>query len=1058
LREKYKYLSLILVSAIVFFAVFLYLKREYGRIQYTTIDKIEKKLNKIEEKLLKTRIYDLKNYQIFDNKTIKIWKGEILINDISKIPNKRFFIIDNETGIFLLFKNNNHLKIIKLANYNFYTQEKNNEILKMGMEEVGINIDYIDFFNFEKQEKVKYNFKNKSIIKGKYSIKKIVKSKKGLPLIIIKTEKPDKTFIIKKTGEKLFYLLYIYYFISIFYFIFIIKGNESYLFFYLLILKIIQLFFYRGDIIYFFLPINSIIGVLSWLILLYMFYEILKKRFFIFIFNIFYSLLLLLYFFRYRFQFFEKIYNIYPCLFIISSFLILLFIEFKDKKRKKSKIIVSLIFLIFINIFFYEYYFKINQEKYLDYSIKKIDKIVIEKDRIIKDILKDYNFEIIKKSFNNDFNIVALSIFEKFVQHKIGHILPSILIMGKDENILSYFSLSAPLPDIPIEFFKENYTVGETFFKVRNFKLYIKYYRKIIVVENDKKIKIIVFFIKDKLKLIKDTLINKNRYIYNKYLAIYHLDAGVHYKLLKRDKKLFLIKIKDKIMKGVFYNNENEQYFIGFPIKDFFYYYSDIILISLIIFLSFSIIYFLKYFRKQIHYSSFKVNFFIISLPLILSIVFQILFVNFFVISNNYIISKENKNKAEILKKTIPFLSELNFNDKELCFYLHKISNMEILLFEGKKLKFFSGILNGYNFNTIPYEIYYSLKKDKRGMYVRKINDLINIYFFTKPEWKNKFFGVFLRNNQSNSSVYIKFFNKSIFYSTIILFLVILVSMLFSSKFKEGINKIIEGLNLIKEGEIKSIEYDDSGEIGEVVKSFNKMVDNIKEQRLIIKDLTEKEALLKVARRVAHEIKNPLTPIKLNIEYLNSLKNSDKEEFENSFSELMSSTINEINKLEKVVKDFLNFSKEGVPPLYNFNINEFIKNIVLIFKGTEVAFEIEGEEEIFVYANEDYLETAIKNLIINAIEAMDRIKKIKITIGKTKNKKCEIKIRDYGKGISDDEIDNIFKSGFSTKRGSGLGLSIVREIIEKLNGEIKILSWKDEGTLAIIKLLEGEGE
>ncbi len=1034
---------------------YFYLKNWCEKIHYTVVSKIEKNIDKIENQLLETRIDKLKNYQIFkDGITIVKWKGEILINDISNVPNKKFLVIDNETGVFLLYRNNNHLKIKKLANYNFYTREKKDEILKKGIKDVVVDIDYIDYFNFKRFKNIKNKFNGESIIKNNKFIEKIIKSKNGIPLFIIKINIPNREFMKTMINKKLFYILYIYYFGFILYFLFV-KEKRLYILSCLLIIKIVQLFFHTGKIIYFFFPIDSLLGIISWVIILYLIFKLAEKKLIVFIFNIFYGFLFLLYFFKYRFQYFEKLYNIYPFLLIISSFLFLVIMEYLGNKSKKLKLILFLILLVFINIILYEHYFEVNQEKYLSYSIKKIDSVVKERDKIIKKILNDYNQTRIKKRYNNDLNIVALSIFEKFVQYNTGHIFPSILIIGEDRKILSYFSLSTPLPEIPTEFFDEERIAGETFFRVRNFKLYIKYYRKMIHF-NNKKIKIIVFFIKDQLKLIRETIKDNKIYIYNKNLRIYHMDGRIHYKLIKRDKKLFLIKIKDKILKGIFHNSENQQFFIGFRRKDIFYYYSDFILISIIIFLSFLIIYFFKFFRKHIHYSSFKVNFFIISLPLILSVIFQVLFVNFFMITNNYIIDKENKSKARILKNTIPFLSELNFNDKELCFYLHKISDMEILLFEGKKLEFFSGVLNGYKINTIPYDIYIHLIKDKNGLYVKKINDSVNICFFTKPEWDKRFFGVIFKNNQSNSPIYLQFFNKSIFYSTIIFFLAIILSMLFSSKFKEGINKIIEGLNHIKEGEIKSIEYDDSGEIGEVVKSFNKMVDNIRQQRLIIKDLTEKEALLKVARRVAHEIKNPLTPIKLNIEYLNSLKDSDREEFENSFSDLMNSTIKEINKLEKVVKDFLNFSKEGVPPLYNFNINEFIKNVVLLFKGTEVDFEIEEKEKISVYANEDYLETAIKNLIINSIEAMDEIKKIKITIGRINDKKCEIRIRDYGKGIPENDMNNIFKSGFSTKRGSGLGLSIVKEIIEKINGEIKILSWKDEGTLAIIRLLEGE--
>ncbi len=1044
MKTDKKEIYLFIVLIISFLLIFTIIKIESKNPEYKILKKIENRFNKVKRFLKNTPVKELENYEIFKDNLIKKWKGEILLNNIKILPENRFCIIDNETGIFLVLRQTNVLKILKLADYDFYTHRKDKEILKKGFEEETVDVEYIDYFRI----KSKNGYKNGFIKNNKKILIKKIKGDGNIPLLIVKIKRENNYDINKRLKKKLFYLLYIYYFLFLFYYIIFNKNSKKNLLLVLLIIKIGQFFFYNGNPLEYFVSSNSVLNSLTWFILLIILYKISGKNIFLFYIDSIYGLFIMFNLYKYGLNGSFTSYEIYFYLFIVSLLLFYLFSEFISGKRKKIKFTIFIIVLVAFNFFIYEFYFNRYQVKYLDSIIKKMDMILVRKNIKIKKILKDYNSDMIEKQYNNNYNDVALSIFEKFIEDKTGYILPSIIIF-EGKKIISYFSLSTPLPEIPKSVLSGDDNYGESFFKVKNFSLDVDYYKKII---DDKKTKIIVFFIKDYLKLLKESSKSKNEY--GKYFLIYRIDSMRNYKLLKRRGKLFIVDIKSKKIKGLFYNIYNRQYFLGFPVKDFYYYNTDFIIISIIILLSFFLVSFFKYFIKKVHYSSFKVNFFIISIPLILSIIFQILFVNFFTISQETTIERENKNKVEILKRTIPFLLETGFNDKELCFYLYKISDMEILLFADKKLKFFSGILD-YKINTVPYDVYNSLKNES-GVYIKKINEYINIYFIKNKKDSNKYFGVVSKTDKKNSLVYLELFNKSMFYSTIVLIFAIFFSMIFSRKFKEGIGKIIQGLNLIKEGEIKTIEYDDSGEIGEIVVSFNKMVDNIKRQRDIIKDLTEKEALLKVARRVAHEIKNPLTPIKLNIEYLNSLKDTDSEEFEKSFSELMSSTIGEINKLEKVVKDFLNFSKEGLPPLYNFNLNDFLKKIVLIFKGTEVEFEFESEGDLIVYANEEYLETAVKNIIINSIEAIEEEKKIKISTRLDEGGFCELKIRDYGKGISSEEIDNIFKSGFSTKRGSGLGLSIVKEMIEKLRGEIKILSWKNEGTLVIIKLLKGE--
>jgi len=1052
LKKKFKsFISILIILILSFFVVTSLTKKHINNLEISLIKKIENNFNKLKIKL-KTSQNDDINKEYWKNGKIIKWKGEILGYDIEKLPQNQFFLINNDKGVFLGHRENSVVKYIKILNYDIYTYKVSEEKLLSNIKHKNlIDIEYIDISDTKLQQFLLKNFDRK-IKEEKNQTKAIIKNEKQRILILVKIENLGKKLQQNIFNKKIYNYLYLYFFALIIIWFIVYRKIDLTLLFFLIPLKLIQLLFLSDtNILSFIFPYDSFLGALSWLIILTII--LLKTKHFIsFIVSTLYSLIFLNIFFNKKLPVTTKTVNLIPILILISFFLtICILIKFKTKKY-----ILLFLFIIIISLLFFLFY-EINtisaQNQNIENSIKQIktkNKNFIKHIKNTINLIDKKSIKELTKSKNS-----SLILFEKFFMYKIiNRKLPSIAFF-ESEKVISYFSLVTPLPQIPENILKKTKNKWNSEledFTVRGFKLKVDcFHRKFKI--NDKIYKILIFFKSDIIESANNVInIKKKNKLIAKHITVLKIKPNNTLKRLQRKGKYFTILKDENRLRGVFFNLKNEQFFVGFPKKNIFYYTADFIRINSIFWISLIISMFF-YKRKTLWSSSvFRINSVIAIIPITLSIVLQVTSINFLKHYNQINIKKQNIEKADYLKKISSVLNKNRYTPKEICFYLHNISSKTIIFYENRKLNFFSGPLD-IQTQTIPYEIsrLFNYKSLTSSFYK---NNNESIYFFYLNN-KDKIFAILFNQRNANNIAYLNFINNSLFYSFIITILAILTGFLLTSKIKAGISKIIKGLNSVKDGRLQEIGTDKSGEIKDIIQSFNLMVSNIKTQRQRIKDLTEKEALLKIARKAAHEIKNPLTPTKLNIEHLYSLWKTDKKEFEKQFEKIMKATIDEIKTMENVVKDFLNFSKIGKPPLKTVNIYQFFLKIINIFKGTGIDFTLEGKKNIYALTNETYLETVIKNIILNSIEAMEKNKKIDIKL-KSSEEFCEIYIRDYGKGIKKNNLEKIFKSGFSTKKGSGLGLSIVKEIISKLDGKLSILSWENEGTMVIIKIKKGE--
>ncbi|MFZ7112132.1 MAG: sensor histidine kinase [Desulfatiglandales bacterium] len=241
-----------------------------------------------------------------------------------------------------------------------------------------------------------------------------------------------------------------------------------------------------------------------------------------------------------------------------------------------------------------------------------------------------------------------------------------------------------------------------------------------------------------------------------------------------------------------------------------------------------------------------------------------------------------------------------------------------------------------------------------------------------------------------------------------------------------------------------------------VVRKAEKVIDQrALERRELQEQLHQAERLAALGEMVAgvsHEIKNPLGIIRSTAELLGGMPDANETQ-----KRLSGVITEESTRLNQIVTEFLDFARPQVPNLQKCNLNEILqKNITFLKTELErmdisVVNNLEGQS-FEIIADHAQLYRAFQNLLINAMQAMDHGGKIELRITEEKDYYF-IEVRDTGSGISPENLRKLFNPFFTTKeRGSGLGLSIVRKIVEVHNGNITIESREGEGTKVMVKL------
>ncbi len=248
------------------------------------------------------------------------------------------------------------------------------------------------------------------------------------------------------------------------------------------------------------------------------------------------------------------------------------------------------------------------------------------------------------------------------------------------------------------------------------------------------------------------------------------------------------------------------------------------------------------------------------------------------------------------------------------------------------------------------------------------------------------------------------------------------------------------------------IQWEALDEIGQLIRSYNRMLNALKESEKRFRAQERALAWQRMARQIAHEIKNPLTPIKLHLQILQTKFKNDPKNYKR-----IQTLLEQVDNLAATANLFSEYAKllDGSywreKPKKLISLHKLLKNLYEFYAGTSpIAFELDlPQKEVFLLSHEEALQRIFINLIKNAMEAIDEPEKGKISIRLQETSEAVVVVvEDNGCGIPSSIQDKIFEPHFTTRSsGTGLGLAIVRELIEHLEGRIQFESQEGKGTV-----------
>ncbi|MGE3824372.1 MAG: ATP-binding protein, partial [Bacteroidia bacterium] len=291
----------------------------------------------------------------------------------------------------------------------------------------------------------------------------------------------------------------------------------------------------------------------------------------------------------------------------------------------------------------------------------------------------------------------------------------------------------------------------------------------------------------------------------------------------------------------------------------------------------------------------------------------------------------------------------------------------------------------------------------------------------------------------------------------LLIIIAVAVAIFISRKITEPFDVIGKNIQQVKLGkENKPIEWNSNDEIGRLVKEYNNMIEKLGESAETLAKSERESAWREMAKQVAHEIKNPLTPMKLSVQHLQHSYKEQRPGWDKNIERMTQTMIEQIDTLAHIASEFSNFAKMPKANNERINIADTIANVVALYNETDnckIEFNAAGNN-LFVMADREQLQRVFNNLIKNAIQSVPETREGKILITLEKdNNTVVIKIQDNGTGISDEMKDKIFTPNFTTKTtGMGLGLAMVKSIIENAGGQIRFETTVDEGTAFFVSL------
>jgi signal transduction histidine kinase len=253
------------------------------------------------------------------------------------------------------------------------------------------------------------------------------------------------------------------------------------------------------------------------------------------------------------------------------------------------------------------------------------------------------------------------------------------------------------------------------------------------------------------------------------------------------------------------------------------------------------------------------------------------------------------------------------------------------------------------------------------------------------------------------------------------------------------------------------INYSGRDEIGSLVNEYNKMVDQLTTSAELLAKSERESAWREMAKQIAHEIKNPLTPMRLSIQHLQRSIADKKEGWDEQFARLSKMLIEQIDDLSDIATEFSNFAKMPVAENEILELGKKLEDTCRLFENTEnvsISLEIKGPGQLYVYVDREQLSRVFINLMKNAIQSLNdnRGGVVNVSLEKAENM-AVIRFRDNGKGVPEEIREKLFQPNFTTKSGGmGMGLAIVESIVKNAGGNVHYETELNKGSVFIVEL------
>jgi signal transduction histidine kinase len=294
----------------------------------------------------------------------------------------------------------------------------------------------------------------------------------------------------------------------------------------------------------------------------------------------------------------------------------------------------------------------------------------------------------------------------------------------------------------------------------------------------------------------------------------------------------------------------------------------------------------------------------------------------------------------------------------------------------------------------------------------------------------------------------------------LLILLAVVLALFISNRITEPLRIIRENLRTLKLDTLnQAIEWESNDEIGELVKEYNRTLNELVKNAELLARSERESAWREMAKQVAHEIKNPLTPMKLHVQMLERSYNDGAEDIGERIERTAKALVEQIDTLSNIATEFSSFAEMPKAEIEEVDLRELLQSCTSLHQetdGTMIHFDDRVGDIVKIHADGKQMLRVLNNLIKNAIQAIPENQEGRIDIKLEREKSCFlISIKDNGTGIPTKVQERIFAPNFTTKSsGMGLGLAMVKNIIEGLGGEIWFETKERLGTTFFVRLNE----